>query len=134
MKIVFDRSQESDRTPSALRGVPSSVEGRRDHVMDPGLRSDFAHVLEARRARRRRESLRARLARETAPASLEGVSPYAGAQGIALLQHVVDHVLPRLEVAEEVAALAVELINEEIGMRMEWEVRCAEGEALDEGR
>lgn len=126
MKVTADRNVDGYRPLDSARTLTETREVDAPGAVDADRRESFAPPPQiSDSARETGLSLSARLALATSPVA-EDPELLAGERGIELLQHVVDNVLPRLDTGGDIAELATQLINEEIGMRIEWEARRVE--------
>ncbi|ALM53814.1 hypothetical protein [Halomonas huangheensis] len=126
MKVTSDRNIDNYRLLDSAEAVTEARHGETPSPADaPRAKAFSAPPFVDGSSPEATLSLRARLARATAPVAGD-LELYSGARGIELLQHVVDSVLPQLETGSDIAELAAQLIKEEIGMRTEWEARRVE--------
>lgn len=125
MRIVADRSNADYRLRDSAESGPRVDEAGGSRSIDPERQADFAKAVESSQARHRQGSLQARIEQLALPAAGDP-SLYGDESGIALLQHLVDNVLPRMDVEADIVDMATHLLNEEIELRLEWAVRRAE--------
>ncbi|GEN22766.1 hypothetical protein [Halomonas cupida] len=126
MKVTADRNVDGYRPLDSTRTLTENREIDATGAVDADRKASFAPPpLFNDSARESELSLSAQLTQATSPV-VDDPELHAGERGIALLQHVVDNVLPQLDTGGDIAELATQLINEEIGMRIEWEARRVE--------
>lgn len=130
MRIVADRFNHDPRLRDSAEQGPRVDETGGSRSIDPERQADFAKAVESSQARHRQGSLQAQVEQLALPAAGDP-SLYGNENGIALLQHLVDNVLPRMEVEADIADMAARMLNEEIELRLEWAVRRAEAEEQD---
>lgn len=124
MKVSADRDINSYRLHDQAVADPRETGAIKPAAGDG--ETIFTRVVGNHSAKRQGDSLSARLAQVASP-TVEDPALFSGERTIELLQYVADQVLPtmksELEGGSDIADLAIQLINEEIGMRLEWEVR-----------
>ena len=132
MKVSADRDINSYRLHDQAVADPRETGAIKPAAGDG--ETIFTRVVGNHSAKRQGDSLSARLAQVASP-TIEEPALFSGERTIELLQYVADQVLPHLKTelktepkAEQgsggdIADLAIQLINEEIGMRLEWEMR-----------
>lgn len=131
MRVTADRIHDDHRLRTSSGTVPHVGEAGGSKPVDPERQADFAKAVEGSQARRQQGgSLRERIERLAQPTAGDP-SLYADERSIGLLQHVVDAVLPEVDMQGEVVEMAVQLLNEEIAQRMEWAERRIEAEELE---
>lgn len=132
MKVTADRTGYDDhRLRTSSESVTQIDEVGSGKPIDPERQADFAKAVESSQARHHQGgSLRERIERLAQP-SASDPSLYGNERGIELLQHVIENVLPGMDTEADVVELAAQVINEEIGLRLEWMTRHAEAEELD---
>ncbi|GHB11806.1 hypothetical protein [Salinicola rhizosphaerae] len=89
-------------------------------------------ISEARQQRSLRPALRQRLSALAAPAPSDPAT-FSGARSIELLEHVIDHLLPELEVDEATRDAARSILHEELQWRQAYDGRINEPLAIRSG-
>ncbi|QEM82567.1 hypothetical protein [Halomonas binhaiensis] len=124
MKVSADRDINSYRLHDQAVADPRETGAIKPAAGDG--ETIFTRVVGNHAAKRQGDSLSARLSQVASP-TVEDPALFSGERTIELLQYVADQVLPvmksELEGGSDIADLAIQLINEEIGMRLEWEMR-----------
>lgn len=121
MKVTGDRPHDIDRLRDSNTSVTRIDKTGVNRATDAGRQAGFSRALDSSHARRQRAgSLLKRLERLSLPTASDP-SLYGNARSIELLQHVVDSVLPRLDTEDDIIELAIQVLNEEIDQRLQWE-------------